>query len=62
MICKVKTKKKYPFKRMSLGETFKLNDLDVRDAQTITAASVSARLRFSSLKRMTAIIAAALLK
>ena len=33
MICKVKTKKKYPFKRMSLGETFKLNDLDVRDAQ-----------------------------
>ena len=33
MIYKVRTKKKYPFKRMSLGETFKLNDLDVRDAQ-----------------------------
>ena len=33
MIYKVRTKKKYPFKRMGLGETFKLNDLDVRDAQ-----------------------------
>ena len=33
MINKVRTKKKYPFKQMSAGETLKLNDLDVRDAQ-----------------------------
>ena len=33
MIYKVRTNKKYPFKRMSPGEMFKLNDLDVRDAQ-----------------------------
>jgi hypothetical protein len=33
MINKVRTNKKYPFKQMSPGETFKLNDLDVRDAQ-----------------------------
>ena len=33
MINKVRTKKKYPFKQMSPGETLKLNDVDVRDAQ-----------------------------
>jgi hypothetical protein len=33
MINKVRTNKKYPFKQMSPGETFKLNDLHVRDAQ-----------------------------
>jgi len=33
MIYKVRTKKKYPFKQMSSGETLKLNDVDVRDAQ-----------------------------
>jgi hypothetical protein len=33
MIYKVRIKKKYPFKRMSPGETLKLNDVDVRDAQ-----------------------------
>jgi hypothetical protein len=33
MIHKVRTKKKYPFKQMSPGETFKLDDLHVRDAQ-----------------------------
>ena len=33
MINKVRTKKKYPFKQMSPGETFKVNDVNVRDAQ-----------------------------
>jgi hypothetical protein len=33
MIYKVRIKKKYPFKQMRPGETLKLNDLDVRDAQ-----------------------------
>ena len=33
MINKVRTKKKYPFKQMSPGETLKLNDVDARDAQ-----------------------------
>jgi hypothetical protein len=55
MINKVRTKKKYPFKQMSPGETLKLNDVDVRDAQ-------KARLRPSSLNRLTDIIVAALLK
>jgi len=32
-IYKARINKKYPLKKMSLGETFKLNDLDVRDAQ-----------------------------
>ena len=32
-IYKASINKKYPFKKMSLGETFKLNDLDVRGAQ-----------------------------
>ena len=32
-IYKARINKKYPFKKMSLGETFKLNDLDVRGAQ-----------------------------
>jgi hypothetical protein len=32
-IYKVRIKKKYPFKQMSPGETLKLNDVDVRDAQ-----------------------------
>ena len=36
MICKVRINKKYPFKQMSLGETIKLNDVDVRDAQKVT--------------------------
>jgi hypothetical protein len=58
MIYKVRTKKKYPFKQMSPGETLKLNDVDVRDAQK----AVSARLRSSSLNGMTAIIVVALLK
>ena len=34
-IYKVRTKKKYPFKRMSPGESFKLNEMDVRDAQKL---------------------------
>ena len=33
MINKIRTNKKYPFKQMSPGETLKLNDVDVRDAQ-----------------------------
>ena len=33
MIYKVRIKKKYPFKQMNPGETLKLNDVDVRDAQ-----------------------------
>ena len=33
MIYKIRIKKKYPFKQMSPGETLKLNDVDVRDAQ-----------------------------
>jgi hypothetical protein len=33
VIYKVRTKKKYPFKRMSPGESFKLNEMDVRKAQ-----------------------------
>jgi len=33
MIYKVRINKKYPFKQMSPGETIKLNDVDVRDAQ-----------------------------
>ena len=63
MIYKVRIKKKYPFKQMSPGETLKLNDLDVRGAQKAAyyyRVSVSARLRSSSLNRMTAIIVAAL--
>ena len=35
MVNKVRTNKKYPFKQMSPGETFKLNDLDVRGAQKL---------------------------
>ena len=58
MIYKVRINKKYPFKQMSPGETHKLNDVDVRDAQK----AVSARLRSSSLNGMTAIIVVALLK
>ena len=33
MIYKARTKKKYHFRQMQPGETFKLNDEDVRDAQ-----------------------------
>ena len=33
MIHKVKTNKKYPFKQMQPGDTFKLNDDDIRSAQ-----------------------------
>jgi len=33
MIYKVRINKKYPFKQMSPGETLKLNEVDVRDAQ-----------------------------
>jgi hypothetical protein len=33
MIHKVKTNKKYPFKQMQSGDTFKLNDDDIRSAQ-----------------------------
>ena len=32
-IYKARINKKYPFKQMSLGETFKLSDVDVRGAQ-----------------------------
>jgi hypothetical protein len=59
MICKVRIKKKYPFKQMSPGETLKLNDVDVRDAQK---AAYNYRrlckrpLALLSLNRMTAII------
>ena len=35
MIHKVRINKKYPFKQMSPGETFKLNELDVRGAQKL---------------------------
>jgi hypothetical protein len=35
MIYKVRIKKKYPFKQMSPGESFKLNGMDVRDAQKL---------------------------
>ena len=35
MIHKVRINKKYPFKQMSPGETFKLNKLDVRGAQKL---------------------------
>ena len=35
MINKVRTNKKYPFKQMSPGDTFKLNDVDVRGAQKL---------------------------
>jgi hypothetical protein len=35
MIYKVRTNKKYPFKQMSPGETFKLNDTDVRGLQKL---------------------------
>ena len=33
MIYKAKINKKYPFKQMKPGETFKLDDEDVRNAQ-----------------------------
>jgi len=35
MICKVRLKKKYPFKRMQPGELFKLDKDYGRDAQKI---------------------------
>ena len=35
MVNKVRTNKKYPFKQMSPGETFKLNDTDVRGVQKL---------------------------
>jgi hypothetical protein len=65
MIYKVRIKKKYPFKQMSPGETFKMNELDVaarKNSRTTTAVCVSVRFRLSSLDRMTAIIVAALLR
>jgi hypothetical protein len=34
-IHKVRINKKYPFKQMSPGEIFKLNELDVRNAQKL---------------------------
>ena len=34
-IYKARINKKYPFKKMSLGETFKLSDVDVRGAQKL---------------------------
>ncbi len=33
MIHKVRCYKKYPFKQMTVGETFKLDDADIRNAQ-----------------------------
>jgi hypothetical protein len=33
MIHKVRCYKKYPFKQMTVGETFKLEDADIRNAQ-----------------------------
>jgi hypothetical protein len=33
MIYRVKINKKYPFKQMQLGDTFKLKDDDIRSAQ-----------------------------
>src|SRR3974390_415652 len=35
MINKIRTNKKYPFKQMSPGETFKLDEVDVRGAQKL---------------------------
>ena len=64
-IYKVRIKKKYPFKQMSPGETFKMNELDVaarKNSRTTTAACVSAQFRLLSLDKMTAIIVAALLE
>ena len=37
MIHKVKTNKKYPFKQMQAGDTFKLNDDDIRSAQKMAS-------------------------
>ena len=65
MIHKVRINKKYPFKQMSPGETFKLNDLDVRGAQKLAyyyRSLCKRRFRLSSLNRMTAIMVAALLR
>jgi len=35
MVYKVRINKKYSFKQMSPGESFKLNDIDVCDAQKL---------------------------
>ena len=64
-IYKARINKKYPFKNMSLGETFKLSDVDVRGAQKLAyyyRSLCSAQFRLLSLNRMTAIIVAALLE
>jgi hypothetical protein len=37
MIYKAKINKKYPFKQMKVGETFKLNNEDVRGAQVMAS-------------------------
>lgn len=37
MIYKVKINKKYPFKKMKVGETFKLNNEDIRGAQMMAS-------------------------
>jgi hypothetical protein len=37
MISKIKINKKYPFKQMKVGETFKLNNEDVRGAQKMVS-------------------------
>ena len=37
MIHKVKINKKYPFKHMESGDTFKLNDDDIRSAQKMAS-------------------------
>ena len=40
-IYKARINKKYPLKKMSLGETFKLSDVDVRDAPYSCASSLA---------------------
>jgi len=65
MIHKVITKKKYPFKQMSPGETFKVNDVHVRDAQKAAYYYRSLCKRPISIvitKQMTVIIVATLHK
>ena len=44
-IYKARINKKYPFKKMSLGETFKLSDVDVRGAQKLAYYYCSQRRR-----------------
>ena len=45
MIHKVKINKKYPFKHMRPGDTFKLDDDDIRSAQKTARLTFRAPLR-----------------